>query len=693
MFVSRRIRINGEIPFREASYLRFNYDTSFQNELLGGIDPETGEHVDYLFFLEEGWNTIELEVVLGDMSEYIYRVNNIISILNDAYQKILTITGVVPDAYRDYGFSRLIPDVMADLASCALELDDIYNSLVEITGATGQHISTLDTVRDLVERMARDEYEIAPNFLSFKNYLTSLTNWLYTSLSQPLKLDYLLIQSPEKEVPKARANFFYAIGYEARAFFASFFKDYNVIGFKSDNEEREYEGTILMWNTTSREDALILRTMIDSDFTPVHNIAVNIRYVAQGLQESILAGVGPDVSLMAAGTAVNWGLRNAVEELSANYTQEDADAGLIPDGKNVGDEIYEGFDALCPRGEDGEFVIPTYDESTGRFDVQFSNAALESVSLDGKTYLLPTTMDFEMVFYRVDIFARENIKPPRTWQELYDVLQELSGKGMTMGMQTSLAGYQMILYQMGEEMYANDYQSFNQSVTAREAFDVLCDLFTSYSLPINYDLTRFRTGEIPIVVANWNTYNTFMGYYELRGLWTMESLIGYATYDENGNVASVDRSSILNVSGIVIPRGSDNPQHVWEYMKWYAGDEAQSRLARQQLAASSNTTVKYNTANLNALLNQAWTADEKDAMIEQIPYLKGIPYNPGDYNISRYVNFAFLAVYNSNANAVDSLLNYVVDIDRELSRKREEYHLPFIDYYNRNDNASENAEE
>ena len=173
----------------------------------------------------------------------------------------------------------------------------------------------------------------------------------------------------------------------------------------------------------------------------------------------------------------------------------------------------------------------------------------------------------------------------------------------------------------------------------------------------------------------------------------MESLIGYATYDENGNVASVDRSSILNVSGIVIPRGSDNPQHVWEYMKWYAGDEAQSRLARQQLAASSNTTVKYNTANLNALLNQAWTADEKDAMIEQIPYLKGIPYNPGDYNISRYVNFAFLAVYNSNANAVDSLLNYVVDIDRELSRKREEYHLPFIDYYNRNDNASENAEE
>ncbi len=690
MFVSRRIRINGEIPFREASYLKFNYDTSFQNELLGGVDPETGERVDYLFYLEEGWNTIELEVVLGDMSQYIYRIANVITTLNNAYQTILTITGTVPDIYRDYGFARLIPDVIADLATCALELDDIYETLIELTGATGQHIVTLDTIRNLVERMARDEYEIAPNFLNFKNYITSLSNWLYTSLSQPLKLDYLQIQAQDQKVPKAKANFFYAIGYEARAFFASFFKDYNVIGFKSDNEETDYEGTILMWNTTSREDALILRTMIDSGFTPEHNIAVNIRYVAQGLQESILAGVGPDVSLMASGTAVNWGLRHAVEDLSAKYTQEDADNGTIPEGKNVGDEVYEGFTALCPRGEDGEFVIPTYNRDTGKFDVQFSNAALEAVSLNGKTYLLPTTMNFEMAFYRVDIFAKEEIKPPRTWQELYTVLPQLNSAHMTMGMQTSLAGYQMILYQMGEEMYANDYQSFNQSTKAREAFDMLCDLFNSYSLPVNYDLTRFRTGEIPIVVANWTTYNTFMGYYELRGMWTMESLIGYATYNEDGTVASVDRSSILNVEGIVIPRGSKNPQHVWEYMKWYAGDDAQSRLARQQLAASANTTVKYNTANLNALLSQAWTDDEKEAMIEQIPFLKGIPYNPGDYNIGRYVNFAFLAAYNSNANAVDSLLDYVVDIDKELSRKREEYHLPFIDYYGRNNNESEN---
>ena len=691
MFTSRRIRINGEIPFKEASYLKFNYNTSYQHELFGTVNDE-GEEAPYLFHLKEGWNTIEIEVVLGDMSKYIYDIANIIATLNNAYQKILTVTGPVPDAYRDYGFNRLMPGTIADLATSAIKLAEIYETLVELTGATGQHVATLDTIRTLVEKMARDEYEIAPNFLAFKNYITALSNWLYTSLSQPLKLDYLRIQSPEAKTPKAKAGFFYAIAYEVKAFFASFFKDYNVIGFKTDNEANEYDGTILMWNTTSREDALILRTMIDAGFTPDSNIAVNIRYVAQGLQESILAGVGPDVAMMGAGTAVSWGLRNAVEELSGYYTQEDADKGRIPEGKNVGDEIYEGFHALCPRDENGEFVVPTYNPETDRFDVQFSHAGLESVSLNGKTYLLPTSMDFEMSFYRVDIFAKKGINPPRTWQELHEVLPQLSGDHMTMGMQTSLAGYQMLLYQMGEEMYADDYKRFNESTTARTAFDTLCELFTSYSLPISYDLTRFRTGEIPIVVANWTTYNTFMGYSELRGFWTMESLIGYGTYDEDGKLISVDRSSILNVSGIVIPRGSKNPQHVWKYMKWYAADEAQQRLARQQLAASSNTTVKFNTANLNALIKQAWTEEEKAAILEQIPHLKGIPFNPGDYNIGRYVNFAFLGVYNTKANAVDSLLNYVVDIDKELSRKREEYHLPFIDYYSRNDDTSDNTD-
>ena len=704
MFTSRRIRINGDVQFKEANYLRFNYDTSFQNVLFG--DEDNGA---YYFHLKKGWNTVEMEVVLGDMSNYIYDIADVISKMTDSYQKILQITGTNPDTGRDYGFMSLIPDVMTDLANCALELERIYESLVEITGATGQHIATLDTIRSLVAKMAADEYEIAPNFLSFKNYLTALSNWLYTSLSQPMKLDYLRIQSSKAEVPRAKATFFYAIGHEAKAFVASFVKDYNVIGFKTDANVK-YAGEILMWNTVSREDALILRTMIDGHFTPKSNIAVNIRYVAQGLQESVLAGVGPDIANMASGTAVSWGLRNSVEDFSRIYTEEDIkNKKNLREGAAVGQYMFDGFRELAPIysetknvtytnsvGKDvteeqvaGEFVIPHYfyneatdkaefKDVTGTIPVKFSHAALEAVSLNNKTYLIPTTMNYEMSFYRVDVFAKYGLEPPRTWQELLDIIPKLTTQHMTMGMQTSLAGYQMLLYQMGDTMYASDYCEFNKSGVALEAFETLCDLFNDYSLPIAYDLTRFRTGEIPIVVANWTTYNSFMSYYELRGLWTMESLIGWEHYDANTGDTFVNRASILNVEGIVIPRGSDNPQNVWQYIKWYSDDDAQEKLCRLNLADQNNTTVKYNTANLNALLSQAWTDDERDAMREQIPHLKGLPFNPGDYNISRYINFAFLAVYNSNANAVDQFLDYVVDINKELSRKREEYHLPYL---------------
>lgn len=673
MFTSRRIRINGEIPFKEASYLRFNYDTRFQNQLLG-YENEDGEWEAYYFYFKKGWNEVELEVVLGDMSEYIYQVADIIDILNNAYEEILKITGTNPDSYRDYGFSRLIPNTVADLARCAIELKEIYETLIELTGDTGQHICTLDTIQQHISKMARDEYEIANGFITFKNYITSLSNWLYTSLSQPLKLDYLRIQTEDSEMPRSTANFFVSAGYEIRSFFASFSKDYNVIGFADDGDAVEYDGVINMWNTTSREDALILRTMIDSSFTPENNIAVNIKYVAQGLQESVLAGVGPDVAQMASGTAVSWGLRNAVADLSRVYKEGDD----IPEGKKVGDEVYEGFSELAPKDENGEFVKAVYDEEKGKFNTSFSSAAMDAVSLGGETYSIPTTMNFEMVFYRTDIFAQlDGVSIPRTWQELFNVLPTLVNQHMTMGMQTSLEGYQMLLYQMGSSMYTDNYEQFNSDVTSVTAFDTLCNLFNSYSLPISYDLTRFRTGEIPIVVANWTTYNTFMGYYELRGLWSMQSLIGWGTYDDAGNLLSVDRSSILNMNGIVIPRGCKDEQAVWKYIKWYTGDDAQTRLARQNLATSSNTTAKYSTANLNALISQAWTDEELAAMLDQIPHLKGICYNPGDYNISRYIKFAFLAVYNNNANAVDSLHNYVVDINKELTRKRKEYHLSY----------------
>ena len=63
----------------------------------------------------------------------------------------------------------------------------------------------------------------------------------------------------------------------------------------------------------------------------------------------------------------------------------------------------------------------------------------------------------------------------------------------------------------------------------------------------------------------------------------------------------------------------------------------------------------------------------------QFANLAAVPEYPGSYIISRYVNFAFLAVYNDNADAADSLQSYVIEINKELTRKRQEFGMAYFD--------------
>ena len=46
---------------------------------------------------------------------------------------------------------------------------------------------------------------------------------------------------------------------------------------------------------------------------------------------------------------------------------------------------------------------------------------------------------------------------------------------------------------------------------------------------------------------------------------------------------------------------------------------------------------------------------------------------PGNYIVGRNTNFAFLSVYNEDASPVEAMLGYVNDINKELTRKRDEY--------------------
>ena len=142
------------------------------------------------------------------MTDYVYRVEQLIDSLNAAYKEMLQLTGPTPDAYRDYGFNRLVPDAVQTIRNSAVELYTIADELKNITGELGDQVATLNTIAILFETMGGDEYEIAPNFVTFKNYIIALSNWLYAALNQPLKIDYFTVQGEKDPLPKAKSNFF-----------------------------------------------------------------------------------------------------------------------------------------------------------------------------------------------------------------------------------------------------------------------------------------------------------------------------------------------------------------------------------------------------------------------------------------------------------------------------------------------------
>ncbi len=640
MFTSRRILVNDEIQFKEASNIRFKYNSGWQSTIA------TNGAQNFMFYLEEGENTITFETVLGDMTAYVYEIEQLIDDLNDAYKTILQLTGPTPDAYRDYGFNRLVPEAVDTIRQAAVDLYRIADELEAVTGELGDQVATLNTIAILFETMGEDEYEIAPNFVTFKNYIIALSNWLYASLNQPLKIDYFTIQGQNDPLPKAKANFFEAIGFEIKAFIGSFFMDYTTVDFKSDAEFSK-ENTVEQWITTAlgRDDALITRNLVDTYFTPESGITVKMKVITTGLTEAVLAGIGPDIATMSSVDTITWGLRNGVEEL---------------DGMN-------GFEEVMTWMDEAAITPLQMTDAHGEFH----------------TYGLPQTMDFYMMFYRADVLKSAGVSVPETWQDLYDILPALQSSDLEIGMPgtavgtvDSLEGLKLFLYQMGGKLY-NDggYSVALDENVALDAFEDFCDMFSKYRCPVNYDLTRFRTGEIPIIFGPAiSTYNTLMSYYDIRGLWEMAPVLGIEGAD-----GEINHTSHVTVTALVIPRGAENPAATWEYMKWTVSPDNQKRLAKERLAVNANPTTKYNTPTIDALLGQAWTEDEYAAIQAQTEQLVGIREYPGNYIIKTYVNAAFMQAYSYSSDASDELLDRIVYINKEISRKRDDFKMDWFD--------------
>ncbi len=645
MFVSRALYIYSDstvapgekgyyngIPFAEAANLRFGYSSDWQSDTVNDGEIDT-----FKFYFKEGVvYTIKIEVTLGSMGSIVNTVQTSLDSINQDYLDILKLTGSEPDDTRDYGFSRVMPDTMIDLIIQSRTLTTVADQLAKVAGDKSSMTASLEKVARLLDTMGKDEDEVAKNLEQLKSNIGTLGTWLGDAKTQPLQLDFIVVQGVGQELPEADANFWKAMVYEFTRFFQSFFRNYDRMGAL---EEINEEDSVEVWLAYGRDQTQVIRSLINNDFTPNTGVAVDLKLVAGGtLLPSILSGMGPEVYIgLAQSDVINYAIRGA----------------LIPiDGQASFNDAIKEFNEAA-------MIVLGIENSKGEFHY----------------YGLPETQAFNMMFVREDVLANLDIEIPRTWDDVLEAIPILQANNMMIGMHTD---YKVFLYQMNGELYADGGMRINlDSNVALTAFNTMCNMFTMYSFPYKYDFAnRFRTGEMPIGFAPYAaTYNQLKVFAtEIEGLWGFYPMPGYE--QEDGTINNV---SVSTVTATVMLTGCRDEAGAWEFMKWHSGASCQVEYSNEMVALIG-PSAKHATANIAALESMPWTNEEYTQLSYQFDNLASIPNYPGSYIIDRYTNFAFLDAYNESADPVTELQSYITTINKEITRKRGEFELETLDY-------------
>lgn len=643
IYVSRKIFIDGEVPFSELEDYGFTYDSSWRTDIL---QDEEGNVYD--FYLEEGTHTIRMEVVLGDFSQVIASVQDCVSQLNSIYRKVIRITGVSPDTYRDYQIEASLPGLNGEMVAVRDQLNEAIDDLRTAAGRTSDKETVLITMRDQLDYLIEDEERFVKVVSTFKQNVRACGTWITQVIDQPLQIDRLNVYSPEETISVSSDSALDKLGYELKRLYYSFIIDYNSLG-ATDSEEKENK-TITLWIGTGRDQANVIRSLIDESFTGVYGINVNVQLVDMNtLLRAELAGEGPDVAIQVANTngiagavlntgndtPVNYGLRNAVLDLTQ----------------------FEDFEEVADR---------------------FYDSAMTAFEFNGAVYALPETQTFPVMFYRKDILSELGLEVPETWDEVKVAMSVLAKNQMEFGILPSEQIYAMLLYQNGGEYYnEGGISSALDSDIAINTFKEYCEYYTDYGLDRWASVEeRFRTGECPLIIADYTVYNNLeVSAPDIAGLWNFAMVPG--TVKEDG---TVDHSVGCTGLASMIMADTEDPDACWEFLKWWTSADTQTLFDRE-MESLMGSAARVATANQEAFENIPWSVDTYEALAEAFKWVKGIPQVPGGYYSWRNVNNAFYTVTTDTdtASPREELMDKVLYINDEITYKRKEFGLPTLD--------------
>ena len=312
------------------------------------------------------------------------------------------------------------------------------------------------------------------------------------------------------------------------------------------------------------------------------------------------------------------------------------------------------------------------------------NGAVAPYTYDGKTYALPDTQNFMLMFYRTDVLEELGLEVPKTWDDFLYCATIIQRNNMNVYVpftqittSTTVNAGIGNLHLFPTLMWQSDLSIYNKegtatAITSKKALDVFehwTDFYLQYDFLKEADFyNRLRVGVMPLGIAPYNTYMTLYSTApEIRGRWGIAMVPG--TEDEDGNI---NYSVAGSGTGCAIVKKSNKQEQAWQFLKWWTSEETQTRY-NNNLQSILGMIGRNAVSNVKAFNNLSWDKDDLALLNKQWAQIKEVQEVPGSYDVTRSIDQAFWAVLEDKAKVKDAVTKWSKSADKEIQRKIEEY--------------------
>ena len=628
-------KIDGKIPNTEFQDWQAEYTTKYRTATLQDSD---GNNLSV--YLEEGTHTVSITISTENLHYVLEQVDEIMNGINDLSLEVTKVAGTNKDKYRDLQLTRYIPDVktriygwvdrlyeLAEIGTQFVDEDDPEDvaAFAYLIIAAKQLKTLGDDPNELIYRV--DELSTSQNSIN-----TQIANFIDLINDNNLSIDRIYVYQEDAKLPK-KMNIFQSMWLSVRRFANSFFGT----SYSASNTD---ESHLQVWVNRPRQYVEIMQKMIDDEFTPQTGIEVDLSLMTDA-NKLVLANASGDTPDIA--TGINYsipfelGIRGALVDLTK----------------------FDNFEDVFRRYSDGLLV--------------------SSVIGDG-LYSLPETMNFYVMFYRSDILEKLGLEAPETLEELIAMLPDLQMRGLNVYYPTAsmlamrnFHGTTPLIFQYGGSLYGETALDLTvNDETSIEGITALTELFTIYDLPVDIPnfYQHFRNGDLPIGIADFNSYNLILNAApEIANAWEIALIPGLVD-EETGEIL---RYCSGGAESTVMFRSDDErEQQAWEFMDWWSSTDVQAEFG-QMLQIMYGDEYIWPTANLEAFSNLPYPTVHKDIIVEQASNILEAPRLLGSYMMERELSNAFNDIVVQGDTLRSRIDQLVKVVDRETERKLEEF--------------------